>query len=319
MAFDSAASVFAHFVSILVVLALGLVVGCQSPAWEPGGVFEAEVAAEYGVVAGSDTGLCAEVGLVLDEVARRVEGLALFEAKLVRVELMEEWPYTSIGGFARGTTIVLPAKVPSLSTMGHEIAHAWMDGTEWSLLGQVLSEGVCFAVGAAVDCQGDALSRVSRGLAFAWAAMGWNCSVQFVDRDPLDHPALPGTFESASESARLSFPRVEVALLMRNRDYREASHDVGTGLTGLGWLMVSRIGLPRLGELCREARSEGHDRVSTERLLAEAQLPRHYGRGWEPLIDAFVGADGYLELLKEYCSVCRDLTPDDVVVTTQWN
>ena len=171
--------------------------------------------------------------------------------------------------------------------IGHELTHALLDAT-WQELPQIVEEGLADHVGerASPEC------GAARRLAHAIRLCSWT------------GPGL--AIVRAGEPPETLFARLDLESLpepvaMLELDGR-SYHDVKPAenrelLYALGYLIVERIGLVKLRELCAAAQAAGEKHVAPAKLLEAAHLDAHDKRSWTPAIEALVGARE-LEALK---------------------
>ncbi|MBK7641682.1 MAG: ImmA/IrrE family metallo-endopeptidase [Planctomycetes bacterium] len=163
--------------------------------------------------------------------------------------------------------------------LGHELAHALFDET-WQLLPQIVEEGLADHAGETASPACGAARRLAHAIRLcSWTGPGLelveNGRVVETLRARLEPDSLP-------EPARM--------LELDGRSY----HDVKPAenrelLYAFGYLIVERIGVVKLRELCVAARAAGRKRLAPKELLEAARLDPSDRRAWIPAIQALVG------------------------------
>lgn len=161
--------------------------------------------------------------------------------------------------------------------LGHELTHALLDPT-WQALPQVVEEGLADHAGE----QASPTCGASRRLAHAIRLCSWTGPGLQIVRAGRPAETL---------CARLDLESLPEPLAMLELDGR-SYHDVKPAenrelLYALGYLIVERIGVAKLRELCVAA---GKRRLGPAELFDAAQLDPHDKRSWTTAIEALVGA-----------------------------
>jgi len=163
--------------------------------------------------------------------------------------------------------------------LGHELAHVLFDET-WQVLPQIVEEGLADHAGQAASPACGAARRLAHAIRLcSWTGPGLLVQVQGRPAETLCARLEP---ESLPEPARM--------LELDGRSY----HDVKPAenrelLYAFGYLIVERIGVPRLRALCVAAHAAGRRKLGPAELLLAAQLDPREKRTWTPAIEALVG------------------------------
>jgi hypothetical protein len=163
--------------------------------------------------------------------------------------------------------------------LGHELAHALFDEV-WQTLPQIVEEGLADHAGEAASPACGAARRLAHAIRLcSWTGAGLAIVEQGRVLQTLCARLEP---ESLPEPARM--------LELDGRSY----HDVKPAenrelLYAFGYLIVERIGLTKLRELCVAAHAAGRKKLAPEELLEAARLDPRERRSWTPAIEALVG------------------------------
>jgi hypothetical protein len=166
-----------------------------------------------------------------------------------------------------------------LFLLGHELAHALFDAT-WQLLPQIVEEGLADHAGQAASPACGAARRLAHAIRLcSWTGPGLAITEQGRVVQTLYARLEP---ESLPEPARM--------LELDGRSY----HDVKPAenrelLYAFGYLIVERIGVARLREMCAAAKAAGRAKLAPEELLAAARLDPRERKSWTSAIEALVG------------------------------
>lgn len=294
---------------------------CRAPGynWDYEREYPYQHTSRYGVVAGSDEVLCRELAAMLDEVVQQIDAIGLFEPRVFRVQMLDDWPWPDISGLsAQGKYIAVPGgSLPTASILGHEATHCFMFETPWELLGQIVEEGVCDEVGLRVDSINGGEDRYVSVTALGLCLLNRVLRVEAVKAVKSGEEPWTFVFETTRDDALPRFPRLGPALLVGNEDFKRRRTLVRHALGGLGQLVVSRIGLRSLEELCLSAAERGLPRVPVRELIEAAELPRNYGTAWESILSEGLGGDVLVPVIAKLSS--EELAPGDVEIELSWH
>jgi hypothetical protein len=163
-----------------------------------------------------------------------------------------------------------------LFLLGHELAHALFDET-WQALPQIVEEGLADHAGQAASPECGAKRRLAHAIRLcSWTGPGLAIVVQGRVAETICARLEP---DSLPEPARM--------LELDGRSY----HDVKPAenrelLYAFGYLIVERIGVPRLRELCVAAKGS---KLAPATLLEAARLDPRERKSWTGAIEALVG------------------------------
>jgi hypothetical protein len=173
--------------------------------------------------------------------------------------------------------------------LGHELSHALFDET-WQTLPQIVEEGLADHAGEVASPACGARRRLIHAIRLcSWTGPGLEV------REP---GRAPRTIFARLEPE--SLPEPARMLELDGRSY----HDVKPAenrelLYAFGYLIVERIGVARLRELCVEARAAGKQKLAPAELLEAARLDPREKRSWTAAIEALVGAKELEALRRE--------------------
>jgi hypothetical protein len=253
---------------LLVLIVALLLQACMTP--RP----SASAQAVHGVVFADDPALARQVATELDYLLPRVATLlpavrdvsaevwVQQELSVWRWRQVDDWEGFTLRPLDR---IHLRRDVPSgrVALLAHELTHLLLDDT-WDRLPQTVEEGLCDVVAITLQPDIAALMRANR-LAAAGAALGdWHFELD------TSEPNLDGGYTVAF-TLRGRPVEIEWALAQDELGDHEGQ------LRGLGFVVAERIverqGFAGLHALCLAAAQAGRERVTTEELLAAADLP----------------------------------------------
>jgi len=163
--------------------------------------------------------------------------------------------------------------------LGHELAHALFDET-WQLLPQIVEEGLADHAGEAASPACGASRRLAHVIRLcSWTGPGLSIREPGREAETLFARLEP---ESLPEPARM--------LELDGRSY----HDVKPAenrelLYAFGYLIVERIGVAQLREMCVAAHAAKRSKLAPQELLEAARLDPRDKRSWTSAIEALVG------------------------------
>jgi hypothetical protein len=239
-------------------------------------------ASAHGVVWAPDHETAVETARLWEDVTPRLEALdAGLEVRPVEVWLFDRLDDENVyGGYdVRSGRILLDAsrRHPSI-TLAHELVHAY-EPRSWDRLPAVVREGLADWLASRAVPEKAAEMRASRAISLASYAVGGL--------------PMPLSEDSAVTITKMGVPvDTEVtpleALRIRHGHIRRAGDgQTLKALYGMGLLIATRAGIPRLEELSREAAEEGAELVPPERILASARLDPDPST-WLPAIEALI-------------------------------
>ncbi len=163
--------------------------------------------------------------------------------------------------------------------LGHELAHALFDET-WQVLPQIVEEGLADHAGEAASPACGAARRLAHAIRLcSWTGPG--LAIRGEGREPQ-------TFYARLEPDLLPTP--ERMLELDGRSYHDVKPPENRELLyAVGYLIVERIGVPRLREMCVAAHAAGQQKLAPAQLLEAARLDPRAPRSWTSAIEALVG------------------------------
>lgn len=224
-----------------------------------------------------------EIGLVLERVAPRVaasipnRAAAALDIRLVPDMGRDHWGGATITT-TEGRWIELPEDGRDASAqaiLAHELVHYWLGG-EWQALPPVLEEGL--AIHLAHKAVPEAAPRERGELALVLGTL-LDGSVTF--EGPGVARGAAGPTLTASKARYTLHARIDVRELPPLRDTftvaaddlaRSAAPGVRAVLDALGYVVVERIGVARLHQLCVQAGLLGHERIPADWIWSAARI-----------------------------------------------
>jgi hypothetical protein len=176
-----------------------------------------------------------------------------------------------------------------LFLLGHELAHALFDET-WQRLPQIVEEGLADHAGQAASPDCGARRRLAHAIRLcSW--LGPGLAITQSGQEP------------RTLFARLdleSLPEPERMLELDGRSYHEVKPAENRELLyAFGYLIVERIGVAKLREMCAAAQARGEQKLAPAELLEAARLDPREKRSWTGAIEALVGAPELEALRRE--------------------
>jgi hypothetical protein len=289
----------------ILALALAALASCKA-ATPP--ELPASAPTAYGTVRGTSEERVQYVARVLDELAPQIPLLVPgCEKRAIDVRLVAEMAHESWSGATFTVQSRRWMELPEqegnqrlTATMAHELVH-YLLGADWSTLPGVLEEGLCDKVAHTLVPSLGPLERAEYAVILGTALDG---SYRFdaqrvVGKGKAAHftPEMM-TYTVRAPIEREDLPTFEEALRLDSVDL-EPIHTQGVRgmLDALGYLIVTRIGVHDLHQLCRRAQVQNLPRVPPMWLLEAAGLGRADGRGWRNAIDGMFGEDERRALL----------------------
>lgn len=166
-----------------------------------------------------------------------------------------------------------------LFLLGHELAHALFDET-WQLLPQIVEEGLADHAGQNASPEVGAARRLAHAIRLcSWTGPGLAI---------VEHGRVVQTLVARLEPE--SLPEPERMLELDGRSYHDVRPPENRELLyAFGYLIVERIGVPQLREMCSAARQQKRHKLSAQELLDAAHLDPRDKRSWTSAIEALVG------------------------------
>lgn len=179
------------------------------------------------------------------------------------------------------------------ATVVHELVHLYL-GEARHRLPAIVEEGLCEWIAQRHVPESAIESRAEHLLNMATVIAG---AFTFDERTTEGGHVMTWTIRARIDVERLPNPR---AALLLSRDELfvirpEENHRV---LTSFGFLLVERIGLPRLVELVEQSRSSGDAGIPPEALFAAAGLDPHDTSRWMPAVRALASPEQILEAIR---------------------
>ncbi len=290
---------------LILALLLGSIAACKvaTPPELP-----ASAPTAFGVVRGTSEERVKYVARVLDELAPQIPLVVPgCEKRPIDVRLVAEMAHQSWSGATFTVKSRRWMELPEAdgnqhltATMAHELVH-YLLGSEWATLPGVLEEGLCDKVAHTLVPAAGPLERAEYAVILGTALDGsYRFDAQrIVGKGKAAHftPEMM-TYTVRAPIEHGSLPTFEEALRLDSVDL-EPIHTQGVRgvLDALGYLIVSRIGVHDLHQLCRRAQIQNLTRVPPTWLLEAAGLQRADGAGWRIAIDGLFGDDERRALL----------------------
>lgn len=196
---------------------------------------------------------------------------------------------------AREPEIVIASDTPEpyrsaervLATLTHELAH-YLLAPEWRTLPAVLEEGLCKWAGRRAAPSTSAADRFSTAIQVGRLVGGESAVAIERGQDPNSLILTVRRSFSAADGRLSELP--EMLRLRHGELLRSRWSEDPADLYALGDVLVQRIGVARLHELCLEAREEGLELVPASRVLDAAGLPLDRPDLWRAQVIAMTGA-----------------------------
>jgi hypothetical protein len=172
--------------------------------------------------------------------------------------------------------------------LAHELVHRWL-GPAWSTLSPALEDGLCEAIAIATH---DGRTVQDRTVSFVSAWLTLNDSL-IVDQDgnPADPRHETYTVRLRSKGSRLSPSDVVEAMRRDLRGYFEiGDRRQFVTVNLLSRLLLDRLTIARLFELCLEAEEHGLARVPPERVFETAGIDPLDPETWNEMLLGLYGA-----------------------------
>jgi len=246
-------------------------------------VLEHAVVTTWGAVRAARREDAVEMALFVERIAPRVAAAMPNRRDVpIDIRLVEELGREHWGGATitteTGRWIELPADrrdAPAQAILAHELVHFWL-GPQWSALPPVLEEGL--AIHLAHKAVPEAAPRERGELALVLGTL-LDGSVTFDgpgvargDAGPELTPARARYTLSARIAAGDIPPLRSVLALESNEIARSAAPGVRAVLDALAYVIVDRIGIPKLERLCEQARVLGHARIPGDWIWPAARI-----------------------------------------------
>ncbi len=205
------------------------------------------------------------------------------------------------GLYAPGhSRILLSRKAPDLErVLAHELGHAAL-GDAWAPLTGTLEEGLCDVLASELVPEQAARLRAGRLSSAALACGGLSLGLEMRDTRPRNgakmgwsaHITL--TSEEETPADPLDLFRVRAGLSSTG-----VRASVKRGYYGLAFLVVERVGIDALFDLCERAEAEGFDHLPRAWVLRAADLDEDL-RSWRRAAAEAMGEAELLELVRMY-------------------
>jgi hypothetical protein len=289
----------------ILALALASLAACKTAAPPD---LPASAPTAFGTVRGTSQERVKYVARVLDELAPQIPLIVPgCERRSIDVRLVAEMAHESWSGATFTVQSRRWMELPEAdgnqrltATMAHELVH-YLLGTDWSTLPGVLEAGLCDKVAHTLVPGSGPLERAEYAVILGTALDG---SFRFdaqriVGKGKAAHFAPDMmTYTVRAPIEREDLPTFEEALRLDSVDL-EPIHKQGVRgmLDALGYLIVTRIGVHDLHQLCQRAQIQNLTRVPPMWLLQAAGLERADGPGWRNAIDGLFGEDERRALL----------------------
>lgn len=224
-----------------------------------------------------------EIGLLVERVAPRVassipnRSQAALDIRLVADMGRDHWGGATITT-DEGRWIELPEggrDVPAQAILAHELVHYWLGG-EWSALPPVLEEGLAIHLAHQAVPEAAAGERGELALVLGTLLDG---SVTFTG--PGVAQGTAGRKLTSDRTRYTLHARIDARDLPELRDTfsveaddlaRSAAPGERAVLDALGYVVVQRIGVSRLHQLCVQAGLLGHDRIPSEWIWGASRI-----------------------------------------------
>ncbi|MBL8859624.1 MAG: hypothetical protein JNL28_14040 [Planctomycetes bacterium] len=254
----------------------------------------------FGVVSGTSQERVSYVARVLDELAPQIPLVVPgCDTRPIDVRLVAEMAHSNWRGATFSMRSERWMELPEAegnerlaATMAHELVH-YLLGSEWSTLPGVLEEGLCDKVAHTLVPGAGPLERAEYAVILGTALDG---SYRFdaqrvIGKGKAAHfgPEMM-TYTVRAPIDRDTMPTFEEALRLDSRDLEpNRIKELRVVLDALGYLIVSRIGVHDLHQLCRRAHLQNLTRVPPLWLLEAAGLERADRDGWRIAVDGLFG------------------------------
>jgi hypothetical protein len=176
--------------------------------------------------------------------------------------------------------------------LAHELSH-YLLGDEWLPLPMIVEEGLCDTIAERLD----PATGASRRLSHAVLLSSWLGPGLYVTQ------TQPETGRSETVHLRVRIDPDELPSIVSMLRFDEKSyHSVRDPkhnqlLYAFGYLLVNRIGIEKLSQLCSQARTAGVETVPPEWLLAAAGIRPGDAESWKRAVDGLIGS-GELDALE---------------------
>lgn len=176
--------------------------------------------------------------------------------------------------------------------LAHELSH-YLLGDEWLPLPMIVEEGLCDTIAEKLDAVTGASRRLSHAvLLSSWLGPG----LQVTRVNPENGRSETVQLRVLIDPEEL--PSVVSMLRFDEKSYHTVRHPrYNQLLYAFGYLLVNRIGVEKLSQLCAQARTAGVPTIPPEWLLAAAGISPGDKDSWKQAVDCLIG-EGELNALE---------------------
>lgn len=290
---------------------------CESPL-RP----RASVSNEWGTVYASDVQTARSCSRLLAEVAPLVaRSLPALGPRAMEVQILPRigwsgappiWEQTAGAHVETSTSDWIQIREESGSKPGvlaHELVHAWL-GKEWKALPAVVEEALCEVVAEAADPGERPVRRLASVLYFETAFKGgfrFDARGNPIEPRRLSVAGSPPAFivDTFHGTAKMRIDRRRIPGVVETLELDDKKlltyRDLGQQnlMRAVGYVIVSRVRIDRLLELCLRARDDGLAMIPADWLLEAAHIESRKLADWEPLFHAWYGDAERAELMRQ--------------------